>query len=348
MAASPVTAENPESALFVRLGRYRELVVPTLMAALPEKEPRRYLYDLVREFVARPGKGLRPALCIATCAAFGGREEHAVPTAAALELLHNGLLVHDDVEDESAYRRSEPTLHTRHGIPIAVNTGDAMNALTLRLLMKNLDVVGARKTWRILEEFDHLLLESLEGQALELGWIRDNDCDVKEEDYLRMVLKKTCWYSFIHPVRLGALIAGDPDLERFDRFGYLTGVAFQIKDDLLNLLGDARYGKEIDGDLWEGKRTLMLTHAFGAASAADRSRLEAILQKSRARRLERDVAWMRRLLDETGSIAFATSAAEELARAAKAEFEQAYSGAPESDEKTLLRELVAYVVDRKL
>ena len=127
---------------------------------------------------------------------------------------------------------------------------------------------------RIFEEVDHLVVETLEGQAMELGWVRDNDLTVTTDDYLRLVLKKTAWYSFIHPLRIGALVADgdDRNLDRFDRFGYLLGAAFQITDDVLNLNGNvARYGKEINGDLWEGKRTLLLTHAFGQASSADQS-----------------------------------------------------------------------------
>ncbi len=116
-----------------------------------------------------------------------------------------------------------------------------------------------------------MMQESLEGQAMELGWVRDNRCDVTDEDYLRMVLKKTCWYSFIHPCRIGALIAtrDGVDLDRFNRFGCYLGTAFQIQDDLLNLTGDERrYGKEIGGDLLEGKRTLMLIHLLRQLDAA--------------------------------------------------------------------------------
>lgn len=330
-----------------RLSSYRELVVPVLMEALPEKEPRRHLYDLVREFVARPGKGLRPALCIATCNAFGGRESDTLPTAAALELLHNALLVHDDVEDESEFRRAEPTLHTKHGVPIAVNTGDAMNALTLGLLMRNRALLGGAMAFRIVEEFQHLLLESLEGQAMELGWIRDNDCSVGENDYLRMILKKTCWYSFIHPCRLGALIAGQRDLDRFDRFGYLVGAAFQIQDDLLNLTGDDRvYGKEIGGDLWEGKRTLIVSHALSRATATDRARVEAILAKPRGRRLDREIEWLGRCVRDTGSLDYAARAAHELASEAEREFEIAFANAPETEDKAFLRTLPSFMIQR--
>jgi geranylgeranyl diphosphate synthase type II len=345
MAPNPVPPEaDPLSA---RLAHYRELIAPVLMEALPSKEPRRHLYDLIRSFVKRPGKGLRPAFCLATCAAFGGRESDALLTAAALELLHNGLLIHDDIEDDSEYRRAEPTFHMQHGVPIAVNAGDAVNALTLGLLMKNRDLLGGPTTWHILEEFQHLLLESLEGQALELGWIRDNDCSVDEDDYLLMILKKTCWYSIIHPCRLGALIAGQRNLDGFNRFGYFVGAAFQIQDDILNLIGQDRlYGKEIGGDLWEGKRTLILVHALARAEPRDRARAEAILTKSRARRLEREVDWLLDLIKSTGSLDHAARSARNLAEAAMREFETAYGGAPESDDKAFIRSLVSYMVDR--
>ena len=110
--------------------------------------------------------------------------------------------------------------------------------------------------------------ESIEGQAIELGWRRDNALRLGDADYLEMVLKKTCWYTTIYPSRVGALIGtrGDCDLDRFVRFGFFLGAAFQIQDDLLNLEGDPlRYGKELDGDLWEGKRTLMLIHLLRKA-----------------------------------------------------------------------------------
>jgi geranylgeranyl pyrophosphate synthase len=330
-----------------QLAAYRDSVLPIIDGAIPSGEPQRHLYALLRQHLQRPGKGMRPALCLATTMAFGGRKEEALPTAGALELLHNALLVHDDVEDESEYRRASPTLNRTYGVPLAVNAGDALNALTLRLLMRNREVLGPIRTWRVLEEFDHLLLESLEGQAMELGWIRDNDCRVSEDDYLLMILKKTCWYSFIHPARLGALIAGVNDLDRFNGFGYLTGAAFQIQDDILNLVGEqALYGKEIGGDVWEGKRTLILADAFQRVSGSDRGRMEEILSKPRSRRLQREIDWMASLLHATGSIDRASQAARELSAAARREFETAYATAQENEHKAFVRWLVDYAVER--
>src|SRR3954447_26540982 len=180
-----------------RLASYRETTLAGLLAAVPDREPRRYLYEPLSAHLSRIGKSIRPALCIATCQAFGGKAADATRSAVAIEMLHNAFLVHDDVEDESELRRGQPTMHAEHGVPLAVNAGDMLNAISLRMLRDNLAVLGSPLTWRVFDEFDHMMQESLEGQAMELGWVRDNRCELTEQDYLRLVLKKTCWYSFI-------------------------------------------------------------------------------------------------------------------------------------------------------
>jgi len=303
-ALSPLP--QPEKAgLEAQLAAYREPVMQLILASIPDREPRQSLYAIVSKQLSNEGKGIRPALCLATCRAFGGSETQALPSAAAIELLHNAFLVHDDVEDESDFRRGMPTLHQRHGVPIAINVGDAMNAMSVRLLRQNLARLGPELSARIFDEFDHMSIETIEGQAMELGWIRDNDCTTTESDYLLMVLKKTGWYSFIHPMRIGALIAEPErkDLDAFNRFGYYLGAALQIQDDVLNLTGDQqKYGKEIGGDLLEGKRTLILSHLFANISPHERGRIQALFGKPRGQRLPREVAWLRALVEARGSI----------------------------------------------
>jgi geranylgeranyl diphosphate synthase, type II len=331
--------------------RYRAMTLEGLLAAVPSREPRRYLYDPLAAHLSRIGKGIRPALCMATCQAFGGRESQALQSAVALEMLHNAFLVHDDVEDESELRHGRPTMRAEHGMPIAVNAGDMLNALSLKLLRENLPVLGPKLTRRIFEEVDHLMRESLEGQALELGWIRDNRCDLVAGDYFRMALKKTCWYSFIHPCRIGALIAtrDTVELDRFNRFGYYLGLAFQIRDDLLNLIGDGRkYGKEIGGDLLEGKRTLMLLHLLRAGSPADTMRLRGFLSQPRAKRGAKDVEWAIERMHRYGSIGYARSVARHFAGATLYEFSQAYGAVPDSAHKRFLRDIILYMVSRDL
>jgi geranylgeranyl pyrophosphate synthase/uncharacterized protein with NAD-binding domain and iron-sulfur cluster len=334
-----------------RLGWYRHMLADTLAAGVPTWEPQRHLYGLVKDFIGRSGKGLRPALCIATARALGGRGEDALPVAAGLEMLHNAFLVHDDIEDGSLWRRGVATMHRRAGVPVAVNTGDTMNALAMRLFRKAGESLGPLAAMRIFDEVDHLIIETLEGQAVELGWVRDNDLTVRVDDYLRLVLKKTAWYSFIHPMRIGALVANGEDqyLSRFNRFGYLLGLAFQITDDVLNLTGDLeRYGKEIDGDLWEGKRTIALTQAFAHANQVDRAWISGFLARPRERRLPREILRLHQILASGGSIQWAQQSATAFAEAAGHEFRaSAFAGVPESPDLEWLRASIDFVVQRK-
>jgi geranylgeranyl pyrophosphate synthase len=333
-----------------RLVWYRGMLTETLAEGVPTWEPQRHLYGLVKEFIGRSGKGLRPALCIATARALGGRTEDAFPAAAGLEMLHNAFLVHDDIEDGSDLRRGVATMHRHAGIPIALNTGDSMNALAMRLFRRTGERLGPVAAMRIFDEVDHMVVETLEGQAMELGWVRDNDLTVGADDYLRLVLKKTCWYSFIHPMRIGALVANgeDRNLSRFNRFGYLLGLAFQITDDVLNLKGNvARYGKEVNGDLWEGKRTLLLTRALDRAHDADRAWISGFLARPRERRLPREVLRLHEIIASSGSIQWAQQAAAAFAEAAAREFDtSAFAGVPASPDLEWLRACVDYLVRR--
>ena len=332
-----------------RLEWYRGMTMSALEGVIPRDGAEPALYESIREFVSRPSKGLRPALCLASCLAYGGRAENALPSAAGIELLHNAFLVHDDIEDGSEARRGRPTMHRSVGVPHATNAGDVMNALAMRLFRRNLEQLGSCPALRVFDEVDHMLIESLEGQALELGWIRDNDCRVGTDDYLRLVLKKTAWYSFIHPMRIGAIVARpeDESLDRFHQFGFLLGAAFQIHDDVLNLVGDeARYGKEIGGDLWEGKRTLAVAHALSTGTTATRARLEQFLARPRESRFPRQLFDVHRMLEDGGSIAWASGVAGALARAAQEALPAAFSGAHDGPDLSFIRNLVRYLIER--
>jgi len=263
----------------------RRLVLEEFERFMPrEQRARSQLYDLIYDYPLREAKALRPALCIAVCRALGAHLGTVLPSAAVLELYHNAFLVHDDVEDGSERRRSGPTLHRLHGVPIAVNVGDAMLALALEPLLENTRILTLGKALGILECIARMARESAEGQALELEMIRNRTWTLTDQEYFRLVHKKTSHYSFIAPARIGAIAgnASASQLAALTRFGTWMGVAFQIQDDLLNLAGkEARVGKEIDGDLWEGKHTLILAHALRNASEAERQEAGAILGKAR-------------------------------------------------------------------
>ncbi len=330
------------------LQEYGEITRERLAGYLPRREPQRYLYDLIADYPLRGGKMMRPSLCIATARAFGADLEDALRTAIAIELLHNALLIHDDIEDGSEQRRGRPTLHAMHGVPLALNAGDTLTLMSLRPLFENDRRLGNHIAMRILEETERMLVECAEGQAMELGWRYHNITDLEDANYLEMVLKKTCWLATIFPIRLGALIAtrDNIDLDRFIPFGFFLGAAFQIQDDLLNLFPDDHYGKEREGDLWEGKRTLMLIRLLERASASERTHLLSILRNDRGDRLAGQISWMRDLMNRYECIEYARQFARWLAGAALHEYSIAYAGLPDSRDKQFIRAMVTWVLER--
>lgn len=330
------------------LSEYGGIIAAALGKYLPAREPRRYLYDLVTDYPGRGGKMMRPSLCIATARAFGARLDEALRSAVAIELLHNALLIHDDIEDQSEQRRGRPTLHVLHGVPLALNAGDTLTLMSLRPLIENRDLIGPRLSLRILEETELMARESAEGQAMELGWRAENAVDLEEADYLAMVLKKTCWLAAIYPSRVGALIGtrGAMDLEPFIRFGFFLGATFQVQDDLLNLVADERYGKEMNGDLWEGKRTLMMIRLLREARADERERLAEVLATPRERKTGEQIAWVRGLMDRYCCIEHARRVAHGLAGAAMHEYEMLYRGIPQSRDRRFIEQMILWVIER--
>lgn len=332
-----------------KLSEYSATTNSALQEAIPDEGPP-YLYDLVSVYPSRSSKGLRPALCLAVCAALGGDQRRALRSAVAIELLHNGFLIHDDVQDESLARRGGATLHNEYGIGVAVNAGNATYLLALQRLMENRRVLGPDTSWRVFEQTALMMRHSLEGQAIEIGWIRDNVCTLTARDYLHMCLKKTSWYSFIFPLTVGAiLVKGALHTQtQFHRFGWYVGAAFQIQDDILNLTGDfATYGKEIGGDLWEGKRTLMLIHLMNTCTPKEREDIRAFLGKSRSERSQADVRSVYELMVKYRSIDYARRAARQLAGAALIEALTLSRGWPDSTDKRFILATPLYVVTRE-
>jgi geranylgeranyl diphosphate synthase, type II len=330
-------------------GRLREVgraVRRTMLDAMPDGEPVQWLYGPMREYPSRPGKALRPALCLSAGRAFGASSEELLGIAVAIELLHNAFLVHDDVADGSEMRRGRPTLGATYGLAAALNAGDGLAIVAgqvLRRATRRLDRDLADLVWG---EFDTMALRTLEGQATEIGWQIDNVEDLGPQDYLNLIMHKTCWYTTIHPLRVGAIVGsrGTVELGPLVRFGFHFGAAFQIRDDLLNLVGDERmYGKEILGDLYEGKRTLPLVHLLSVARDEDRRMVRDYLGLKRSERSPELVRTIRALMDEYGSISFTREFAEGILLVAEEYFEQAFADAQPGPHLDFLRALVPYV-----
>ncbi len=343
-----MTAQAAGALVRETLEEYGALVRARLADYLPKGEPARYLYDLLPDYPGRGGKMMRPSLCLAAARAFGASLESALLTAVSIELLHNALLIHDDIEDESEERRGRPALNALHGVAMALNVGDALALASLRPLIENIARLGPRLAATVFAETERMAWETVEGQALELGWRRDNSEHVDDADYLTMVMKKTCWLATIHPLRVGALIGarGAADLDALLRLGFFLGAAFQIQDDVLNLEPDATYGKEIDGDLYEGKRTLMLIHVARCAEPCERRRLGAFLSKPRLAREACEVAWIRGLMRDHGSINYARGIAHSLAGAALHEHEAAFGALPDSRDKRFIAAVASWIFRR--
>jgi geranylgeranyl diphosphate synthase type II len=331
---------------------FRARVADEIQAILPRKEPRAALYDLMRDYPAREGKGLRPTLTLATCMALGGRSEDAVRAAAAIELFHNGFLVHDDIADESTHRRGRSTLHSAHGVGLAVNAGDALNLFAVDTVLSNLPTLGLARTIALIHEVVHMCRETVEGQAIELGWIRARHVPRRDEDYFLMSTKKTGWYTCISPCRLGAVCAGETSpvmLDRFNQAFRWIGIAFQIQDDVLNLVGETElYGKEPLGDLLEGKRTVMLIHLFREAGGRLKRRMEAINRKRRSERTFEEAEEILAGMHKVGSIEYAVALADRLAHRGVRRFEKDLAVIPENEAKAVLRQIAHYVTTRPL
>lgn len=298
-----------------------------LLAALPEPEaaPRPELADyarLLRDYPERGGKMLRGQIVVLTARAYG-EDAAAFVVAAALELFQNWVLIHDDIEDDSDERRGRPALHRTVPMPLALNAGDALHAAMWRLLAE----AGTRP--EVLLEFARLVETTASGQHLDLAWTLEGRFDLSPDDYLEMVRRKAAYYTAVAPLRLGALAAGAVPDPAFSRAGLELGAAFQIIDDVLNLEGDPEaYGKEAAGDLWEGKRTLILLDWLASAGPDERARAQALLRLPRSEKDPDEVAWLHRRLLDSGAVARARERARRMADPALAELERVFASLP--------------------
>ena len=308
------------------------------------------LYQMMLDYPRRAAKGLRPALCMLMCEAFGGDPQRAVNTAASLELLQNWLLIHDDIEDGSELRRGEPCLHQKHGIPMAINVGDALHCKMWEMLHRNTEILGHELAFRILSEFIQLSNQVVEGQHIELSWVSDNRWNLAEDDYLTMCIQKTAWYTCITPCRVGAIIGGasEAEIDGLVELGKEIGVAFQIQDDVLNLIGDVgRYGKEIAGDISEGKRTLVLIHLINACTPAEAQHVIDIMARPRQEKTEAQVESVLQLMVKYKSITYAQRRSQALLQEAAGRFNNNFAYLRDGTAKQLFLSLIHFFVERE-
>ncbi|MEG0070952.1 MAG: polyprenyl synthetase family protein [Raoultibacter sp.] len=312
------TVENPPSSFEEYLDCYAHEVgdlVNTYIPSGSHPDMDRYLYNPLRKYSENGGKRHRPLICFAACLAVGGDMMRATTAAAAIEHFHTAALIHDDIADEAELRRGEPCMHLEEGFGLAINAGDLALSLVNGTVIADESLDDHLKV-RVITELINMTRRTIEGQALDIGWARDGRYDIAPEDYLVMATHKTAHYSGAVPLAVGAIIGGgaEAEIEGLRNYGLDTGLAFQIQDDLLNLIGsEESTKKDFRNDITEGKRTLVVVHAL--QNSPRRDRLIEILSSK-----EKDPAVLNEaveIMEASGSLDFARYYAENLTSIAK-------------------------------
>lgn len=301
------------------------------------------LAKATRHLIEAGGKRLRPCLALTACEAVGGKVEDALETAAALELLHNFTLIHDDIMDRDEFRRNVKTVHVLWGEPVAIISGDALFAKVFETAAANAQRLGLDGTHAV-GLFDTLSKASFEicqGQALDM--LFEGRADVSETEYMRMVSRKT-GALLEASAKVGALLGkGNPEQVRaLAEYGRLIGMTFQMRDDVLGVAGEReKFGKPIGSDVREGKRTLIVVRALTNAPPEDRATLLRALGKRDASEAELKAAID--VLKHAGAIDYVAERARELVAQAKSKLK----ALPESRAREVLSELADFTIKRE-
>ena len=309
------------------------------------------LFEMMRDYPSRSGKGLRPGLIMLFNRAFGGDDEKSLNSAAAIEIFQNWIVIHDDIEDQSDLRRGQPALHIKHGVPLALNAGDALAGKMWELILKNESIIGTEKALKVFNEFLIMYARTTEGQHIELGWATSHKWNITENDYFNMCQRKTAWYTCISPSWIGALTAGaDNSLrEAFIQFGRDLGVAFQIQDDILNLVGEAeKYGKEIGGDILEGKRTLVLIHLLENCEKSERDFISSSIDVARVKKDISVIGDVIKLMRKYGSIEYAATVSHKLAGRARDTYFKSIDSHVDDQYRPVITDFINFMVEREL
>ncbi|MFO8132967.1 MAG: polyprenyl synthetase family protein [Thermoplasmatota archaeon] len=319
-------------ALTRALSPWREKIDGAIAAAVAGEEPAR-LYHAVRHLPEAGGKRLRPLIAMLACDAVGGDPEGAVQYGAALELLHTFTLVHDDIMDDDDMRRGQRSVHREYGKATAILAGDTLFAMAFETATA--EQLPAEVERRLAHNIAVMAREICEGQQLDMGF--EERADIDEELFLTMIEKKTAKL-FEHAALGGAIIGGGSPAEQdaLRRYGHALGMAFQIWDDCLDVIG-VDIGKPVGSDIREGKKTLMYIHAREHADD------EAWLQRYGDHRASReDIEGIVEMFRNCGAVDHATETAKRYA----GEATRCLDVLPESDARQHLAELAMFAVSR--
>lgn len=297
------------------------------------------LYDATRHLPMAGGKRLRPVLSMLACDAVSGGHKEVMPFALAVEIIHNFTLVHDDIMDKSSLRRGMTTVHIEYGEPTAIIAGDLLFAKAFEALGQYPEKIKSFR--RLYTHLTQSVVEVCEGQQLDMNF--EKRFVVCESDYLEMIKMKTSAL-FRIACEGGVLIGGaSEDVQRGLReYGTSLGLAFQIRDDYLDMSSDSEtLGKDIGNDIRNGKKTIIAVHSLTHATGEDKKILTDIFGKATAS--AEDVQKVYRVFDHVGSIDYAKKKAEEYSMQAK----KALVVLDDSSAKQILLALADYAMTRE-
>jgi len=254
------------------------------------------LYEPMRYILRAGGKRLRPILLLLSCKAVGGDPTKCLDAAVAVEMLHNFTLIHDDVMDQDDTRRGQETIHKKWDVNVAILSGDGLVALSYRYLMS----CNHPRIAEIGRNFSDALLELCEGQALDKEF--ENRWDVTLDDYFTMIRKKTAVLIALC-TQIGAIFGnGAPEqIQNLHAYGLNMGMAFQIQDDLLDIVADEKtLGKDWGSDIVQRKKTFLLIHALEAGTPADAKAIHTIFNQKNI--THADVRRVQEIFERTGTL----------------------------------------------
>ncbi|WP_456330081.1 polyprenyl synthetase family protein [Archaeoglobus sp.] len=311
------------------IAKRAEIINKAIEELLPEKEPLG-LYKAARHLIKAGGKRLRPVISLLTAEALGKDYRKIIPAALSIETIHNFTLVHDDIMDRDEMRRGVPTVHRIYGEATAILAGDTLFAEAFKLLTAcDVESEGIRKATEMLSD---VCIKICEGQYYDMSF--EERETVSEEEYLKMVELKT-GVLIAASAAMPAILFGEDEkvVKALWDYGLLSGVGFQIQDDLLDLTEET--GKDWGSDILKGKKTLIVIKAFEKGI-----KLKTFGKgKADASEIREDIEKLR----ECGAIDYAAKKAREMAEEAKRKLDIL----PESKAKEILLELTNFLVTRK-
>ncbi len=317
-----------------------------------------YEYDLkaINETIAKPmwdfldrgGKRWRPALFLMLVEALGGDPEKVKDFVVIPELVHNGTIVIDDIEDKSDLRRGRPAAHILFGEDVAINFGNTMYFLPLSVLLKDAEYLDEKTKLKIYNTYAQEMINISMGQAMDLYWHKGskNSEHVTEAHYLQMCAFKTGTLARMS-AKLAAILAGASDdiVEKAGRYAEAVGVAFQIQDDILNLTatsGKGQFTEEyIGSDITEGKRSLMVIHTLQVANQEDKQRLVEILDEHTKNKEK--IREAIEIIKKYESVDYAKQKAREIMSSA---WNGIKDDIPESEAKEMLHAFAQFLIER--